>query len=103
MSSAGITFSGLGSGLDTQGIITALLAVERRPITALEAKKTSYKTQKNLFGDLEELLDKLRDKADDLRKTTDFLDFAVSSRSLRLCPSKYSCTMKWMSPSVPMS
>ena len=74
MSSAGITFP----GLDTQGIITALLAVERRPITALEAKKSSYKTQKNLFGDLEELLDKLRDKANDLRKTKDFLDFAAN-------------------------
>ncbi len=78
MSSAGITFSGLGSGLDTQGIITALLAVERRPIAALEAKKSSFKTQKNLFGDLEELLDKLRDQANDLRKTKDFLDFAAN-------------------------
>ena len=78
MSSAGITFSGLGSGLDTQGIITALLAVERRPITALEAKKSSFNTQKNLFGDLEGLLDKLRDQANDLRKTTDFLDFAAN-------------------------
>jgi flagellar hook-associated protein 2 len=50
MSSAGISFGGLGSGLDTRSIITALMAVERRPITALNAKKTSLNTSKNLFG-----------------------------------------------------
>ena len=45
MSTAGISFGGLASGLDTQAIIAALVAVERRPIKALETKKTSLNRQ----------------------------------------------------------
>lgn len=78
MSTAGISFSGLGSGLDTQSIISALLAVERRPITALNQKKESFKTQKGLFGDLDEKLDALRDLADDLRLSVGFLDYSAA-------------------------
>lgn len=73
MSSAGISFGGLGSGLDTRAIIAALMAVERRPIAALESKKTSFQRQKDLFGSLNTLLGTLRDKANALRSTTDFL------------------------------
>ena len=59
MSTAGISFGGLASGLDTKAIISALVAIERRPILALEQKKTGYGKQKTLFGDLKGLLDKL--------------------------------------------
>ncbi len=78
MSSAGITFSGLGSGLDTQSIISALLSLERRPITALNQKKNSFNTQKNLFGDLDAKLETLRDRANGLRKSLGFLGFSAS-------------------------
>ncbi len=78
MSSSGISFGGLASGLDTQGIIAALMAVERRPITALEQKKTSFQKQKDLFGKFEELLGKLKTSADVLRKAERFLDFKAS-------------------------
>jgi flagellar hook-associated protein 2 len=77
MSSAGISFSGLGSGLDTQAIISALLAVERRPVTALNQKKSSFKTQKSLFGDLDQKLETLRDLANGLRKSIGFLGFSA--------------------------
>jgi flagellar hook-associated protein 2 len=79
MSSAGISFGGLASGLDTQAIISALVAVERRPISALETKKTSLNKQKSLFGDLGSLLDKLTKAAKDLKRTTDFLAMKVAS------------------------
>ena len=79
MSSAGISFGGLGSGLDTQSIIAALMAVERRPIAALESKKSSYNQQKSLFGDLDGLLDKLQDAAQKLRTGTNFLSMAAAS------------------------
>lgn len=75
MSLAGISFSGLASGLDSKAIISALMAVERRPIQALQAKKQTFQKQKNLFNTLEGLLEKLRDKADAVRKSTNFLDF----------------------------
>jgi flagellar hook-associated protein 2 len=79
MSSAGISFGGLGSGLDSKAIIAALLAVERRPITALEQKKTAIGKQKSLFGDLDKLLDDLQSKARTLQRTTDFLTMQAAS------------------------
>jgi flagellar hook-associated protein 2 len=79
MSSAGISFGGLGSGLDTRSIISALMAVERRPISALNAKKSSLNTSKNLFGDFKKLLTDLDTKAKALRTTTDFLEMKASS------------------------
>lgn len=73
MSSAGISFGGLASGLDTKAIISALVSIEERPIRAMEAKKTSYTKQKSLFGDLKGLLDKLATAAKALKTTTEFL------------------------------
>ncbi|MFM1870958.1 MAG: flagellar filament capping protein FliD [Planctomycetota bacterium] len=79
MSTAGISFGGLASGLDTKAIISALVAVEERPIRQLEAKKSSLNKQKSLFGDLKGLLDKLTTAAKALKRTTDFLSMKASS------------------------
>jgi len=79
MSSAGISFGGLASGLDTKAIISALTAIERRPIQQLETKKTSLNRQKSLFGDLRTLLDKMATAAKALKTTSDFLKMKVSS------------------------
>lgn len=79
MSTAGISFGGLASGLDTKSIIAALVAVEERPIRVLESKKTSLNKQKSLFGDLKGLLDKLTEASKALKKTTDFLAMKASS------------------------
>ncbi|MFN7587754.1 MAG: flagellar filament capping protein FliD [Planctomycetota bacterium] len=80
MSSAGISFGGLASGLDTRAIISALVSIERRPISALETKKSSLGKQKSLYGDLRSLLDKLETAAKALKTTNDFLKMkAVSS------------------------
>ncbi len=79
MSSAGISFGGLGSGLDTRAIISALMAVEQRPITALQSKKASLNSSKNLFGDFKKLLSDLDTKAKSLRTTTDFLQMKAAS------------------------
>ena len=75
MSSAGISFGGLASGLDTQAIISALLDVERVPIRALERTRDSYKRQKSQFGDLSGMLDKLADAAGKLSGNNDLLQF----------------------------
>lgn len=79
MSSAGISFGGLASGLDTKAIISALVAIEERPIRQLETKKTSYTKQKSLFGDLKGLLDKLSAAAKTLKGQTDFLTMKAAS------------------------
>lgn len=79
MSSAGISFGGLASGLDTKAIISALVAIERRPISALETKKSSLGKQKSLYGDLRGLLDKLETAAKALKTTDDFLKMKAVS------------------------
>ena len=70
-----ITFGGLASGLDTKAIISALLAVEARPMRQLSARKKTFQNQRNLFGDLEEKLESLRKKADSIRKSDSVLSF----------------------------
>ena len=78
MSTAGITFGGLASGLDTQAIISALLAVEQRPILALEDRKESLQDQVRLFGDLRSKLESLRDASNDVRQSLSLLEFKAS-------------------------
>ncbi len=75
MSSSGISFGGLASGLDTKAIISALMALERRPVDQLEVNKKSLERQKSLFGDFENLLNKLKTTAEAIRKTASFIDY----------------------------
>ncbi|MBL8752610.1 MAG: flagellar filament capping protein FliD [Planctomycetes bacterium] len=79
MSTAGISFGGLASGLDTKAIISALVALEERPIRAMETKKASYTKQKSMFSDLRGLLDKLSTSAKALKTSTDFLKMKAAS------------------------
>ena len=41
VSTSGISFSGLGSGLDTNAIVSQLIAVERIPINVLQGRKST--------------------------------------------------------------
>ncbi len=79
MSTSGISFGGLASGLDTQAIISALLAVERRPIDALESKKIGFNRSKSLFNSLEEKLKGLQEAADAIKLAPNFLDFSAAT------------------------
>jgi flagellar hook-associated protein 2 len=92
MSSAGISFGGLASGLDTKAIISALTAIERRPISQLETKKTSLNRQKSLFGDLGTLLGKLTTAAKALKTTSDFLQMKAASSNEDLLTATASST-----------
>lgn len=75
MSSRGISFSGLASGLDSKAIIAGLLAIERRPIDLLQQKKKTFQSQRDLFGQFERMLESLKKGVDGVRKTSSFLDF----------------------------
>lgn len=68
-----ISFSGLSSGLDTGSIIQQLVAVERNPITLLEAKKSDLATQRSKLQDLSSMLTSLESAASAL---SDFEDLA---------------------------
>jgi flagellar hook-associated protein 2 len=60
---ATFNFSGAISGLDTAGMISALMAAERLPLTRLENQRKALKTQQTSYGDLRGLLAKLETAA----------------------------------------
>lgn len=49
---ASITSSGIGSGLDIEGIISKLMAIERQPINALDKQQSSYQSRISALGAL---------------------------------------------------
>lgn len=58
---ATISSPGLGSGLDVSGIVSQLVALERRPIQQLQTAATRIQTQISAFGKLQSALSTLRD------------------------------------------
>jgi len=73
----GISFGGLGSGLDTGAIIDALLQLESQPIKVLESRKALEQKKLDLLGTLKGHVEGLRDKARDLSTLAGFLHFRV--------------------------
>jgi flagellar hook-associated protein 2 len=58
-----ISSAGLGSGLDVNGIVTQLMALERRPIQLLESSKSKLDTQLSGLGRLQSALTAVSDAA----------------------------------------
>ena len=58
-----ISFSGLGSGIDTASIVTQLMKLERAPIDRIEADKKTLNGKKGVVQETNSLLGKLRDAA----------------------------------------
>jgi flagellar hook-associated protein 2 len=65
---ATISSAGIGSGLDVAGIVSQLMALERRPLEQLGTVTKRYETQLSAFGKLQSAMTTLRDAA---RKLTD--------------------------------
>jgi flagellar hook-associated protein 2 len=55
-----ITFAGIGSGMDIEGIISGLTAVEQQPISAEKSKAAGYRAAESSFSDVGNLLSKLK-------------------------------------------
>ena len=66
VNTSGITFGGLGSGLDTQAIITQLVALERLPIRQIENDRDDVQTKIDRIGQFQTLVDTLRETAEGL-------------------------------------
>ncbi len=79
MSFGQIQFGGLASGLDTNAIIGAILAVESRPIQVFESRKSSAQQRISLIGTLEGLVKDLQEKARGLSSAGGFFDFAIDN------------------------
>ncbi|WP_088281814.1 flagellar filament capping protein FliD [Ideonella sp. A 288] len=65
-----ISSAGLGSGLDVSGIVTQLMALERRPLQLLESQATNLNTKLSTYGKLQSYFSALRDKSNDLVSST---------------------------------
>lgn len=75
----GITFSGLGSGLDTASIIDQLVALERIPINQIETQKQTTQQKLTLIGTFKGLVQGLQDAARDLASQSSFLSYTVQA------------------------
>lgn len=67
---ATITSLGVGSGIDLGSMITQLVAVERKPITDLQAAAGRLNTQISSLGKLQSLMSALQDAANKLTSNT---------------------------------
>ncbi|MCZ7587049.1 MAG: flagellar filament capping protein FliD [Deltaproteobacteria bacterium] len=63
---------GLASGINTDQLITQLLAIERRPITRIESKIKSRQNQLAFYQDLRSRLDTLRSAVSSIKSLTSF-------------------------------
>ncbi|MCG9042292.1 flagellar filament capping protein FliD [Laribacter hongkongensis] len=59
----GISSAGVGSGLDLEGIISSLMAIEKRPLQKLEQQKKYLDTQVSDLGKIKNALSSLKEKA----------------------------------------
>lgn len=75
---AGISFSGLASGLDTEAIINALVGVQRIPITRLEQENSYNQSKIGIIDRLSSAMSSLRTAAQNLDTRSEFLSYKGS-------------------------
>lgn len=56
----GITSLGIGSGLDSESIVTQLTALQRQPITALQTKASAIQTKISTYGNIKSAVSSLQ-------------------------------------------
>ncbi|NLN16827.1 MAG: flagellar filament capping protein FliD [Firmicutes bacterium] len=71
--------SGLATGLDVEAIITQLMAIERRPLVAMEQRKNKYQEEKNAWRDINTRLLNLQNNLDSLLAPDLFQRMAATS------------------------
>ena len=74
---AGISFSGVASGLDTGSIVQQLVALRRQPILRYEDKKNDLQRSISALSDLRSAVDKLRKAAEGLDTESEFTSRAA--------------------------
>lgn len=75
----GISFAGLGSGIDSTALIERLVALEGIRKGQMAAQRDEYKETKSAFGKLESLVQTLRSRAEELSKSGKFLQLKATS------------------------
>ncbi len=75
--------SGLFSGLDTSSIVSKLMAVEKKPLYALQKKKAVYEKQISSYGDLLSKLSGLKESLS-FFKTNSTIPYSASSSNVSM-------------------
>ncbi|MFT3816212.1 MAG: flagellar filament capping protein FliD [Rubrivivax sp.] len=76
---ATITSLGLGSGLDSETIVTKLVALEKQPISDLQAAASALQTKLSTFGKIQSYLDSLKSAAGTLNSSITWRGSTASS------------------------
>lgn len=74
-----ITAAGVGSGIDVESILTQLMALEREPVNALEAKRQGLEVELSAFGSVRSAMGELATVTRTLGDTTKFGPFVATS------------------------
>lgn len=74
-----ITSTGVGSGLDIEGIVTKLMDAEKQPITQLDVRTTQINAKISAYGSLKSALADFQAKAKALSLPTKFNAFSSTS------------------------
>jgi flagellar hook-associated protein 2 len=73
-----LTAAGIGSGLDINSLISQLMALEQRPVLALDRKEASYQARLSAFGTLKGTLATLQSAAKALTSPEKFSAYQAS-------------------------
>ncbi len=74
-----LSSAGIGSGLDVNGIVSSLMAIERRPLDTLNQKQNDIQVQLSGWGRLNSSISSLEDAATKLQDTSSFGKFTATS------------------------
>ncbi len=72
---------GLLSGLDTNGIVSQLMQLERQPVFQLQRRQSDYETKNRTWDQIATKLNAVQDKLDALKLPSDWQKFASASSS----------------------
>ena len=73
-----ISFGGLASGLDTAAIINALVGARQIPMQLVENKKGVAENKLSLINSLKDLVQTVKDKADEMKSLSGFLSHKIT-------------------------
>lgn len=76
---AALTAPGIGSGLDINGMVGQLMALERRPLNALNSRESEFKSQLSAVGQLKSAISTFQDAMEGLSSAEKFQVFGATS------------------------
>ncbi|MCC6404566.1 MAG: flagellar filament capping protein FliD [Fimbriimonadaceae bacterium] len=79
---SGVSFSGLGSGIDTQSIVSQLMQVESIPLRRLQARRQEIEARELLYSGLRDRVSAFRDAVNSLQQTSVYQKIKASSSDI---------------------